>query len=427
MEGNNIDFEGGAGTQSAANAETNPANQEDTTSLDGGGTEDVTGKSNENQPPQEPEDEPGGDTNQVNNGGNNEESGLESGTQIEFDGQTYTVADNGDIVDSEGNVFKEAKDVQSWLDENNTVDTDENGELSIDAIREAIGIDVTDENGKPMDFDNTPAGVRSYVESVIALKSNEIQEGTINKLFTANPLLKQFMDYVQLNGTARGFGDIPDRSGIQLDKDNPEQLKLVIRMAAKEFGNESLSESYIKYLQDSGALYDEAKNQLQALIGKDQAYRKELEQRAEAVRQQEAAEIQEYWKGVNEAINKRVIGGYKLPESFVKNINGQKVTLTPNDFYNYVAVAKEGEDGARMTGYQRDLDNLSNEEALNRELLDAWLMFTGGSYKDLVNMAVNEEKVRKLVVKSKQQRSARTIKVNKPKQSKVNSNDILFD
>ena len=42
-------------------------------------------------------------------------------------------------------------------------------------------------------------------------------------------------------------------------------------------------------------------------------------------------------------------------------------------------------------------------------------------------MAVNEEKVRKLVLKSKQQRSARTIKVNKPKQSKVSSNDILFD
>ena len=427
MEGQDIDFEGGAGTQPAANADTNPANQEDTTSLDGGGTEDVTGKSNETQPQDGSASESTDKENGFNDEDSNANASLEAGTQIEFDGNTYTVADNGDIVDSEGNVFKEAKDVQSWLDENNTVDTDENGELSIDAIREAVGIDITDENGKAMDFENTPAGVRSYVESVIALKSNEIQEGTINKLFAANPMLKQFIDYVQLNGTPRGFGDIPDRSGIQLDKDNPEQLKAVIRMAAQEFGNESLSDSYIKYLQDSGALYDEAKKQLQALVGKDQAYRKEIEQRAEAARQQEAAEIQEYWKGVNKAINKRVIGGYKLPESFVKTINGQKVTLTPNDFYNYVAVAREGEDGSRMTGYQRDLDSLSNEEALNRELLDAWLMFTGGSYKDLVNMAVNEEKVRKLVVKSKQQRSARTIKVNKPKSSKANSDDILFD
>ena len=273
MEGENIDFEGGAGTQPAANANNNPANQEDTTSLNGGGTEDVTGKSNENQPPQEPTTEPVNNNNQVNNVESNSETGLEAGTQIEFDGNTYTVADNGDIIDSEGNVFKEAKDVQSWLDENNTVDTDENGELSIDAIREAVGIDITDEEGKPMDFENTPAGVRSYVESVIALKSNEIQQGTINKLFNDNPLLKQFIDYVSITGTPRGFGDIPDRSGIQLDKDNPEQLKAVIRMAAQEFGNASLNESYIKYLQDSGALYDEAKTQLQALIGKDQAYR----------------------------------------------------------------------------------------------------------------------------------------------------------
>ena len=427
MEGNNIDFEGGAGTQPAANAEPNPANQEDTTSLNGDSTEDVTGKSNENQGQDDDTSKPEDNINQVNDDENKQETGLEAGTQIEFDGNTYIVAENGDVVDSEGNVFKKAEDVQSWLDENNTVDTDENGELSIDAIREAVGIDVTDENGKPVDFDNTPAGVRNYVESVVALKSNEIQQGTINKLFNDNPLLKQFIDYVRITGTPRGFGDIPDRSGIQLDKDNPEQLKAVIRMAAQEFGNASLNESYIKYLQDSGALYDEAKNQLQALVGKDQAYRKEIEQRAEAARQQEAAEIQEYWTGVNNAINNRVIGGYKLPESFVKNINGQKVTLTLNDFYNYVAVAREGEDGNRMTGYQRDLDNLSNEDALNRELLDAWLMFTGGSYKDLVNMAVNEEKVRKLVLKSKQQRSARTIKVNKPKQSKVSSNDILFD
>ena len=427
MEGTNIDFEGSAGTQSAANAEVNPANQEDTTSLDGGGTDDVTGKSNENQGQQEPTDNDNNNGNSVASKDEGTNSSLEVGTQVEFDGQTYTVADNGDIVDSEGNVFKEAKDVQSWLDENNTVDTDENGELSIDGIREALGIEVTDESGNPMDFDNTPAGVKSYVESVIALKSNEIQEGTINRLFAANPMLKQFIDYVQLTGTPRGFGDIPDRSGIQLDKDNPEQLKAVIRMAAQEFGNASLNESYIKYLQDSGALYDEAQNQLKALIGKDQAYRAEIEHRAEEVRKQQEADIQAYWQGVNEAINKRVIGGYKIPESFVKNINGQKVTLTPNDFYDYVARATvEDEEGNRMTQYQKDLDNLSNEDALNRELLDAWLMFTGGSYKDLVAMAVNEEKVRKLVVKSKQQRSARTIKVNKPKQSKVNPDEIIL-
>ena len=100
MEGTDIDFEGGAGTQPAANADVNPANQEDTTSLDGGGTEDVTGKSNETQTPEEPADKSGKTDNQDGQGNDSNDSTLEAGTQIEFDGNTYTVANNGDIVDS---------------------------------------------------------------------------------------------------------------------------------------------------------------------------------------------------------------------------------------------------------------------------------------------------------------------------------------
>ena len=198
-------------------------------------------------------------------------------------------------------------------------------------------------------------------------------------------------------------------------------------MAAQEFGNASLNDTYIKYLKDSGALYDEAKNQLQALVGKDKAYKQQIAAQAEAARQQEQEELNQYWQGVASAIENRVIGGYKLPETFVKEINGQQITFTPDDFYRYVAEAREiDEEGNRMTGYQRDLNRLSNEEALNKELLDAWLMFTGGSYKDLIDMAIKEDKVRRLVIKSKQQRAARTIKVNKPKQGKVNPDDIIL-
>jgi hypothetical protein len=53
-------------------------------------------------------------------------------------------------------------------------------------------------------------------------------------------------------------------------------------------------------------------------------------------------------------------------------------------------------------------------------------MFTGGTYKDLVNMAIKEHEVRKLIIKSKEQRSSRTIKVVKPT-GKANINDIVLD
>lgn len=432
-----IDFEGtGVTTTSGSANEQNAATEQDKDNLNG--QQDVVdiNKDNNNNQNGDKNNEGGGDNSNSNTNADNSQTsstgGLEQGTEVEFDGEVYTVAENGDLVDKEGKVFKEAKDVDNWLKENGFTDTTEsnnNNELSIDSIKSAIGVDVTDENGKPIEFTNDAAGIKGYIQSVLDLKSKELQTGAINNLFNEVPILKEFIDYLQVNnGNPRGFGEIPDRSGIKLDENNEAQLEAVIRTAAIEFGNKSLNDNYIKYLKSSGSLYEEAKTQLAALVAKDKQYRADLETRAQAARDADEQKVKQYWQGVSDAITKRVINGYKLPESIVKEVNGQKLTLTPTDFYNYLSRATEtDEEGNPLTGYQRDLNKLSDEELMNKELLDAWLMFTGGSYKDLIDMKIEEEKVRRLVVKSKEQRASRTIKVNKPQSSKVNHNDIVFD
>lgn len=418
---------------SDVNPNANPANEPDSTPLNHDGVADVTGKDNNNNPDVKPDTKPdtkpeGGE----GNDGNPDDSStgeLEVGTSIEFEGATYTVAENGDLVDAEGKVFKKADEVKAWLEGYDTENNDDtNDELSVESLQQALGIQVTDDEGKPLQFTNDAAGVKGYVEAVMDLKSKEIQEGTINKFFAENPVVKQFVDYMLLNdGDPRGFGEIPDRSGIKLEQDNEAQQIAIIQMAAREFGNKSLNENYINYLRSTGSLYDEAKSQLNALVQKDNEYRKTLEERARVAREEEQQAITDYWNNVSKAITNRVINGYKLPESFTKVINGQKITRTPSDFYNYLSRATEtDEEGNRMTGYQRDLSKLSNEELLNKEILDAWLMYTGGSYKDLADMAVQEANVKKLIVKSKQERANRTIKITKPKQSKVSPDDILL-
>lgn len=414
-----IDF-GGAGTQTVqtdtapqTGVEQNPAsNQEDVTNLGGDDVDDVTGKDGK---------ETDGDDQNSSTGE------LSTGDTVEVDGVVYTVAENGDLVDSKGTIFKEAKDVDEWLKSVEVEDGSNSGEVDLASIQAAIGITVTDENGKPVEFTNDAAGVKSYVDSVIELRSNDIQQATMNRFYAENPLIKQFQDYVQLNGTPRGFGEIPDRSGIQLDKDNEAQLVAVIRMAANEFGNKSLNDNYIKYLRDSGGLYDEARTQLQALVEKDQAVRQDIQRRAQEQRDAEAQSIAEYWENVNKIISNRVVNGYKLPESFTKEVDGKKVVITLNDFYNYVSrPLPENEEGRRLTGYQRDLNNLTDEEYLHREMLDAWLMFTGGTYKDLIDMAVKEDKVRQLRIKSKEQRQVKSVKVIKNKTGKTDINDIVL-
>lgn len=435
-----IDFEGaggngtssGTGNGNEGNGGQSNGNQEDVTNLNGGGSADITGQDGNNGGDGGNGDQGGNKGGEGNNGGEGDGSSstgeLSEGDTIEFDGTTYTVDASGNLVDDKGNVFKEAKDVADWL---KSVEVEGDGEgsgtLSISSIQEALGITVTDAEGKNIEFTDDAAGVKAYVDAVIDLKSKDLQQAAVNKLYADNPLLKQFTDYIQLNGTAKGFGEIPDRSSIQLDKENEDQLKAVIRMAAKEFGNKSLNENYIKYLKDSGGLYDEAKAQLQALVEKDIAVRKDIETRAQAQREAEAKSVSDYWNKVNNVIDSRIIAGYKLPESFTREVNGQKVIITPNDFYNYLSKATETDtDGNKVTGYQKDLNKLTDDEYLNRELLDAWLMFTGGTYKDLIAMAVNEDKVRQLRVKSKEQRSTKTVKVIKKQGGKVDMNDIVL-
>lgn len=423
MAVDNIDFEGveektaqSASTEQPANAANNG---EDTTSLSGDQTDDITGKS---EVEKETKTEGGESTDDNSSTGE-----LAEGDKLEVDGKTYTVDANGNIVDEQGSIFKEAKEVADWMKSLEVEEETEDKGLNIASIQKALGVTVTDEKGKEVEFTDDAEGVKSYVDSVIALKSNELQQAAINRLYADNPLLKQFQDYVSLTGTPRGFGDIPDRSGIELDKDNEAQQIAVIKMAAAEFGNKSLNDNYIQYLKNSGSLYDEAKMQLKSLVEKDKAVQKDIETRAAEQRAEEERAVAEYWNNVNNIINGRMIAGYKIPESFTKEVDGKKMTYTPNDFFGYVSSPTvQLQDGRQVTQYQYDLSQLSDEDYLNREMLDAWLMFTGGTYKDLMGMAAKEDKVRTLKLKAKEQRTSSAIKVIRNSSKKANLDDIIL-
>ena len=453
----NISFEGNSNASTNANASTNQNDNQDVSHLDGNGGDNHNLDTKDSQTP----DNQQGNAEQNNNkdggqgatgfhdatkdGGNadskNEDKGgsaqssstggLTAGTQLDIDGKPYTVDAKGNIVDDKGNVFKQASEVNDWLKTVQTSNGDEehdDKEITVASIQKALGVEITDENGNPTEFTNDAAGVKSYVEDVINLKSAELQQAAVNKVFNDNPLLKQFADYLVVNnGNPYGFGQLPDRSTIELDKTNETQQEAIIRMASQEFGNKAVNDNYISYLKQTGGLYDEAKVQLANLVEKDNNLRKQLETEAEQRRAQEEQEIDKYWNNVNNVIDSGIVGGYKLPESFVKEVNGTKVTLNRKDFFNYLSKpAVTDEQGNTMTGYQRDLANLSDEDALAKEMLDAWLMFTGGTYKDLINMAVKEDNVRKLKIMSEKQRNAKSIKIVTKRSGKTDINDLML-
>ena len=274
-----------------------------------------------------------------------------------------------------------------------------------------------------MEFSNDPDGVAAYIDKVIELKQKDIEESTINSLYTKHPVVKDFINYLTVNnGDYTGFGEVVDRSGVVIDEANSAQHEQIIKVAFEEFGRKGNVDAYIKYLKDSGSLLDVAKEELAALQESDKEAKAAMEAQAKAVEQAQIEDTAKYWANVKKTIDARVIAGYKIPESFIVERDGRRLNTTPDDFFNYLSRpdAKLGK-----TGYQSDLDKMSDEEAMSQDLLDAWLKFTGGSYKDLVSIAIKEQEVKKLVLKAKSNKTATgAVRITKPTSNKISDIDL---
>lgn len=420
----NIDFEGNQAQKASASSDNNDVKdvQNDTTALDGQvSKEDVTNKSNatieQDQNKQQQEDAT-----------SESDVELQEGTVIQFGDKDYKVDNAGNLVDEAGNVFKKADEVKEWIKQQGIEEDEEPAATGIDikAIQEALGEGMVDDNDNDIVYPNTIDGLKSYVNDLVESRTKAVQDGIVNNFLQANPLLEQFYNYVETFGTYEGFGQVQDRSALELDKDNEAQLESVIRTAAREFGNRSLNDNYIAYLKNTGALYDEAKNQLEALVQKDRAYAEEMKRKNDELARQQEEQRRQYIDNIANVINSRTIGDFTLPEHISREINGKKYTFGLSDFVDYMfRDSVKLEDGSTITPYQYDMAVMDAKDRTNLDLMLAWLSFSGGSLKDVANYISNDKEVKKLKIKSNEMRSQRTIKV-KSKPQKVDLNDIVL-
>lgn len=346
---------------------------------------------------------------------NNNSDNLAEGTVVEIEDAKYTIDKDGNLINDKGEVFKEAKDVKEFLAQFEA--EDEKKEVNINNIQAILGTQIVDENDKPIEFDNTPEGVAAYVEAVIDRQKDELAIAGVNKLIETYPFVQDVINYYVANGgSLDGFGEIKDRSNITIDDNNIAQQEAIIREAHKESGRRDNVDKYIQYLKDSGQLLDAAKEALQAMIDSDKAEREKTAKEA-AKRQKEYEEQQTaYWNAVKETIDNRKIAGYEIPETIILNKDGKKVATTPNDFFNYLYQVDEN----GRSRYINDLAKLTPEQRRDDEVLRAYLTYTGGSYADLVNMAIKEKEVKTLKLKAINN-AKRSIRITPP----ANNNKVV--
>lgn len=345
---------------------------------------------------------------------------LQAGTTIEVGDNKYTVDESGNVIDINGNIFKEANAVKEWLESFEKVDDTVADGISIESIQEAIGIDVTDENNKPLNFENTPEGVNAYVKAVIESAREDNFKTAINSLYQKYPIIEDVLNYYIANGESLdGYGQMPDRSNVVIDESNEQQQEAIIRIAWEEQGRKGDVESYIQYLKSSGILLATAKEELEGIQESDKQYREQLREEAERRENEKAENLRKYWDGVHDIVKSRNIAGYQIPENIIITRNGQKLSVTPEDFFNYIyRVDSEGK-----SAYERDLMQESIESRRDDEILRAYLKFVGGNYSNLVNMAVNKDKVNNLKLRAKERKN-NSVRINRPVTTTTKSVDI---
>ena len=402
--GQNVNADGGG-------SDNKGEQNQDITNLDNGQVENPNGGENINEPPAGKEKD--------ENNGNDNPTKLEEGTTLEIGDTKYTVDKDGNVVDSNGNIFKEASQVSEWMKEFENVE-ETTSDISIDSIKAAIGIEITDDNDKPIVFDNTVEGIKSYVDSVIETSKQEHYDTAINTLYQKYPIVKDVINYYVANGNSlEGFGQVPDRSGIEIDENNEAQQEQIIRTAWSERKQRGDVNSYINYLKSSGTLLATAKEELDGLKEADAQYKRDIEAKAAAEEKEKIETLERYWNGVHDIIKSRKIAGYQIPESIVITRDGQKLSVTPEDFFNYIyRVDKEGK-----SAYERDLEAETPDVRRDDEILRAYLKYVGGNYSNLVDMAINEKNVATLKLRAKQH-NASAIRVTKPKSTKSDGANI---
>lgn len=420
-----------------SNVDVKPA--DDVTDLDTGKTgqldvngnaiDDITGNSNGNgnngdaNKDKQTSSSTGSQTKDIKNpdDANTNEHDLEEGTVIEDGNNKYTVDKDGNLIDDKGNIFKAKNEVAAYLKEFEVEDTSNEDKIDVKSIQELVGVSVTSEDGKPVTFDNTPQGVASYVQSVLDLKRDEFAKAGVNKLFEDYPVVNDFLNYYVANGNSfEGFGELRDRSGIEVDENNVSQQEAIVREAFKEFNRRGNVDKYIQYLKDSNELFNVAKEELEALQKADNDVREANAKEALRVKAEEEKQLVEFWNGVKECIDKRQIAGYRIPETVIIERNGKQISTTPEDFFNYVYQV----DDKGLSRYENDLMKLSPAERRDEELLKAWLKYTGKSYDSLIEMAVSDKEAKKLKLTASQRKSTRgAIKITKPD----SKNDVLKD
>jgi hypothetical protein len=349
--------------------------------------------------------------------------------EIDEDGViiSYTIDDNGNAVDTDGSI-KYTKQQLDELEEDQSSDST----IDIEKVIEATKIVNYDKDGNPIKYENTEEGYQQYTLDTYNRGAQDAVGEYEQSLFGKYPVLTDVINYLAVNNTLEGFGNVIDYGKVKLEKDNTEQLKSIIYDARSKRGETKAKiDSYVEYIMSG----DTSNDKLNSEAGDELKYLQDIQTAASTklANDNKQAELDaiannnKYWGiSVDDKGNKQVLNvensvydiitkgkikvdeeTFTIPDKIRVVEDGKPKLYTKDDFFAYlrepIVVTIDGQ--RQMT--TRDNYKLYLEESkrtTGNDVLDAFKRFVNYDTSQFIKEQVNKDKVegiKRLKIKKK--------------------------
>jgi hypothetical protein len=343
---------------------------------------------------------------ELNSGNDSDEA-----TELEIDGVVYKLNENGDAIDEDGSVKYSKDDIDAM--------SEDTPAIKLDDIIKDTAIEIYDEQGNKVEYQNDEEGIKQYVSDVY----NKAKNDGVNQVFEAYPVLNDLINHFQLGGTIDNFDSVPDYSSIELNKENEAQLKDIITQARTMRGDRPEAiERYYNALKagdkNNDNVFEEASVELEFLNG---VTKQEREAKEAAIANQQAAEIQEankYWGvevrdgqlvdlGVKDSIYNTIKQGtinindksFTIPEKIKVIEDGKPNMYTRDDFFKYLyepIIVNMNGNPIQITRHQLDVEKENANRTTGNDVYEAFKRFVKYDESQFIQEQVNKDKVKQI-------------------------------
>lgn len=342
-------------------------------------------------------------------------------TTINIDDKDYKLDDKGNALKEDGSIFMSKEDI----DKAPEVPT---GGISIKDVMKSVNVDITDTTGNAVEYEDTPAGIAKYASDVATKLYHEKVQENDSALMGQFPILPSIIEHLKYNnGNLDGFTGTTDYGTINVDENNEAQLdNLIISARMAKGDTEVEARDHLRYVTDDKKKVESAKSSLTFLQGVQQSNTTARDALAADQRRTAADSAGKYWGVQYDKDGKPVVidqpgsvyakvmkdgkltlgeETINLPENIrVKQGDGSITTHTKEDFFNYMFHTKpmtlDNGQTIFVTDHQVDLAEKDNKRTIDKDVFDAFRLFTKGDDSQLIKRKIDQariEKARKIV------------------------------